>query len=72
MEASNALTSVAKIVQSHFDGMHYGEANLLRNVFHPDACLFGYYHGVFSCMASLTSIDQALEDTNFAARIRST
>jgi protease I len=30
--------------------MHFGDTGRLRSVFHPDACLFGYYHGEFSRM----------------------
>jgi hypothetical protein len=50
MEASSTLTSIAKTVQSYFDGMNFGNTSRLRSVFHPDACLFGYYHGDFSRM----------------------
>ncbi len=50
MEASSTLTSIAKTVQTYFDGMHFGDTSRLRSVFHPDACLFGYYHGDFSRM----------------------
>jgi protease I len=28
--------------------MHFGDTSRLRNAFHPDAFLFGYYHGEFS------------------------
>jgi protease I len=50
MDASSELTSIVKTVQSYFDGMHFGDTSRLRSVFHPDACLFGYYHGDFSRM----------------------
>jgi protease I len=50
MEASNRLTSIVETVQTYFEGMHFGDTNRLKSVFHPDACLFGYYHGDFSRM----------------------
>jgi len=50
METSNSLASIANTVQTYFDGMHYGDTGRLRSVFHPEACLFGYYHGEFSRM----------------------
>ncbi len=50
MQTSNALSSIGKTVQSYFEGMHFGDTSRLRNVFHPDACLFGYYNGEFSRM----------------------
>jgi protease I len=48
MQASSTLNSISKTVQSYFDGMHYGDTSRLRSAFHPDAFLFGYYHGAFS------------------------
>jgi hypothetical protein len=50
MQASSTLNSIAKTVQSYFDGMHFGDTTRLRSVFHPDACLFGYYKGDISRM----------------------
>lgn len=51
MQASSTLLSVGKTVQSYFDGMHFGDTQRLRSAFHPDAYLFGYYHGDFSRMS---------------------
>jgi protease I len=31
--------------------MHFGDTSRLRKAFHPDAFLFGYYHGEFSRMS---------------------
>jgi hypothetical protein len=50
MQANSTPNSIAKSVQSYFDGMHFGDTSRLRSVFHPDACLFGYYNGDFSRM----------------------
>jgi protease I len=51
MQASSTLNSIGKTVQSYFEGMHFGDTSRLRSVFHPDAFLFGYYHGEFSRMS---------------------
>jgi protease I len=48
MQADEPLKSIAGTVQSYFDGMHFGDTSRLRSVFHPDAFLFGIYHGEFS------------------------
>jgi protease I len=48
MQADEPLKSIARTVQSYFDGMHFGDTRRLRSVFHPDAFLFGIYHGEFS------------------------
>jgi len=51
MQASSTLNSIAKTIQTYFDGMHFGDTSRLRSAFHPDAFLFGYYHGEFSRMS---------------------
>jgi protease I len=48
MQASSTLNSIGKTIQTYFDGMHFGDTSRLRKAFHPDAFLFGYYHGEFS------------------------
>jgi protease I len=35
-------------VQLYLEGMHFGDTGRLRRAFHPEAYLFGYYHGEFS------------------------
>ncbi len=50
-DAANELVAIGRTVQSYFEGMHQGDTSRLRAVFHPDACLFGYYQGVFSRMS---------------------
>jgi hypothetical protein len=49
--AANELDAISQTVQVYFEGMHDGDTARLRSVFHPDACLFGYYQGVFSRMS---------------------
>jgi protease I len=51
MTSYSVLDSIGKTVQSYFDGMHFGDTGRLRKAFHPDAFLFGYYHGEFSRMS---------------------
>ena len=51
MQASSTLNSIGKTIQTYFDGMHFGDTSRLRSAFHPDAFLFGYYHGEFSRMS---------------------
>jgi protease I len=48
MQASSTLNSIGQTIQTYFDGMHFGDTSRLRKAFHPDAFLFGYYHGEFS------------------------
>jgi protease I len=48
MQASSTLNLIDKTIQIYFDGMHFGDTSRLRKAFHPDAFLFGYYHGEFS------------------------
>jgi protease I len=48
MQATSTLNSIGKTVQYYFDGMHFCDTSRLRKAFHPDAFLFGYYHGEFS------------------------
>jgi hypothetical protein len=50
MPAASAPVSIATTVQSYFEGMHFGDTSRLRRVFHPDACLFGFYNGDYSRM----------------------
>jgi protease I len=51
MQASSTLNSIGKTIQTYFDGMHFGDTSRIRKAFHPDAFLFGYYHGEFSRMS---------------------
>jgi hypothetical protein len=48
MQASDTLDAICKTVQRYFEGMHFGDAARLRRALHPNAHLFGYYHGDFS------------------------
>jgi protease I len=46
--AVNELLAINKTVQDYFEGMYYGDPARLGLAFHPQAFLFGYYHGEFS------------------------
>jgi protease I len=48
MNNVDQVLAIGKTMQDYFDGMHFGETRRLRKAFHPDAYLFGYYHGEFS------------------------
>jgi hypothetical protein len=48
MHASDTIDLIFKTVRLYFEGMHFGDTGRLRRAFHPDAHLFGYYHGDFS------------------------
>jgi protease I len=50
MQTNMVLNAISKTVHTYFDGMHFGDTGRLRSVFHPEACLFGFYHGEFSRM----------------------
>lgn len=41
------LQSITETVQRYFDGMYHRDVGLLRNAFHPQACLFGHLQGKF-------------------------
>ena len=47
MDTGDAFGQIAKVIQNFFTGMHYGDTNRLREAFHPDAFLWGYYMGEF-------------------------
>jgi Putative lumazine-binding len=47
MAAIDPLVLVGQTVQQYFEGMHFGDTSQLREVFHVDASLMGYYQGEF-------------------------
>lgn len=48
MSAGNEMAAIGQTIQDYFLGMHEGDTARLRRAFHPDAHLFGYYHGDYS------------------------
>lgn len=48
MSKVDKFIGIGKTLQDYFEGMHFGDTRRLRQAFHPDAYLFGYYHGEFS------------------------
>jgi len=48
MPAANEIVAIGQTVQTYFEGMHFGDTQRLREVFRPEAFLFGYYQGAFS------------------------
>jgi protease I len=48
MTAINPLVQIEQTVQQYFEGMHFGDTSRLREAFHADAYLMGYYQGAFA------------------------
>ncbi|UVE17158.1 nuclear transport factor 2 family protein [Pseudomonas sp. LS44] len=56
------LTAIGETIQLYFDGMHHGDTARLRQAFHPQAFLFGYFNGKF-CHDSLDAWMKEVADT---------
>jgi protease I len=68
MSTVHEILAIGETIQKYFDGMHWGDTARLRQAFHPDAYLFGYYHGEFSrisleeWMAEVEGMSKPVED----------
>jgi protease I len=67
MSTLDEIHSIGETIEHYFYGMHTGDTARLRKAFHPDAYLFGYYHGEFSrisleeWMAEVEAMDRPID-----------
>jgi hypothetical protein len=47
MSEATTVQAIALLVHQYFDGMHFGDPELLEKCFHSDAYLIGFYHGEY-------------------------
>ncbi|AYC31532.1 nuclear transport factor 2 family protein [Pseudomonas cavernae] len=62
MQTTRDLTAIGETVHTYFEGMHLGDTARLRQAFHPQAFLFGYFNDAF-CHDSLDAWMREVEST---------
>ncbi|MBM7062894.1 nuclear transport factor 2 family protein [Pseudomonas sp. UL073] len=61
------LSSISATVHEYFEGMYHGDTTRLRHAFHPQAYLFGYFHGAL-CHDSLENWMEEVDGTPVPAK----